>query len=82
MQGTVGSDRVLLDAAAVCGHLVAEGSVHALVAEHRSRLFADEMFGDLFGSGRGRPSVPGEVVAAVMVLQAAVAQQAARERPS
>ena len=70
MQGAAGSDRVLLDAAAVCGHLLGEGSVHALVAEHRSRLFPDEMFEDLFGSGRGRPSVPGEVVAAVMVLQA------------
>ena len=28
------------------------------------------MFGDLFGSGRGRPSTPGSVVATVMVLQA------------
>lgn len=70
MQGTAGSDRVLLDAAAVCGHLLGAGSVHALLAEHRSRLFPDGLFGDLFGSGRGRPSVPGEVVAAVMVLQA------------
>ena len=33
-------------------------------------LFPDELFGDLFESGRGRPSVPGEVVASVMVLQA------------
>ena len=70
MQGTAESDRVLLDAAAVCGHLVQAGSVHALLAEHRSRLFPDELFGDLFASGRGRPSVPGEVVAVVMVLQA------------
>ena len=70
MQGTAESDRVLLDAAAVCGHLLGAGSVHALLAQHRSRLFPDELFGDLFVSGRGRPSVPGEVVAAVMVLQA------------
>ena len=70
MQGIAVTDRELLDAAAVCGHLVAPGSVHGLLAEHRSRLFPDEMFGDLFGSGRGRPSVPGEVVATVMVLQA------------
>ena len=27
-------------------------------------------FADLFASGRGRPSMPGEVVASVMVLQA------------
>ena len=54
----------------MCGHLVGEGSVHAFLAEHRSRLFPDGMFADLFGSGRGRPSVPGEVIAVVMVLQA------------
>ncbi len=59
-----------MDAAAVCGHLVPPGSVHALLAEHRGRLFGDELFEDLFASGRGRPSVPGEVIAAVMVLQA------------
>ena len=70
MQGTAVTDRELLDAAAVCGHLLAPGSVHALLAEHRSRLFPDEMFGDLFASGRGRPSVPGEVVASVLLLQA------------
>jgi IS5 family transposase len=33
-------------------------------------LFPDELFEDLFLSGRGRPSVPAEVIAAVMVLQA------------
>ena len=40
------------------------------LAEHRSRLFPDEMFEDLFPSGRGRPSVPADVIATVMVLQA------------
>ena len=44
--------------------------MHALLAEHRHRLFPDEMFADLFPSGRGRPSVPADVVATVMVLQA------------
>ncbi len=43
--------------------------MQAFLAEHRSRLFPDEMFADLFPSGRGRPSVPAEVVATVMVLQ-------------
>jgi len=33
-------------------------------------LFGDELFADLFVSGRGRPSVPGDVIATVMVLQA------------
>ena len=70
MQGAAVMDRELLDAEAVCGHLLSEGSVYALLAQHRSRLFPDEMFEDLFESGRGRPSVPGEVVATVMVLQA------------
>ena len=67
--GTAVTGRELLDAAAVCGHLLSVGSVYALLAQHRRRLFPGEMFGDLFESGRGRPSVPGEVVASVMVLQ-------------
>lgn len=41
----------------------------AWLAEHRSVLFPDEMFADLFASGRGRPSIPGEVIATVMVLK-------------
>jgi Transposase domain (DUF772) len=60
----------LLDAAALCGHLLGGGSVHGFSAEHRRRLFPDEIFADLFGSGRGRPLVPADVVATVMVLQA------------
>lgn len=44
--------------------------MHALLAEHRRALFPDDMFADLFASGRGRPSVPAEVIATVMVLQA------------
>jgi IS5 family transposase len=54
----------------LCSHLLGEGSVHAFLAEHRHRLFPDEVFADLFPSGRGRPSVPADVVATVMVLQA------------
>jgi IS5 family transposase len=70
VQGSSRPDRELLDAAALCAHLLGEGSVHALLAEHRHRLFPDELFADLFASGRGRPSVPADVVATVMVLQA------------
>ncbi len=62
-------DRELLDAQALVGHLVPARSVYAFLAEHRSVLFPDGMFADLFGSGRGRPSVPGEVIASVLVLQ-------------
>ena len=70
VQGSSRPDRELLDAAALCGHLLAPGSVPAFLAEHREELFPDEMFADLFSSGRGRPSVPAEVIAVVMVLQA------------
>jgi IS5 family transposase len=40
------------------------------LADHRHELFPDEMFEDLFPSTRGRPSIPSDVVASVMVLQA------------
>jgi hypothetical protein len=71
MQGTSDPTRVeLLDAAALCRHLVPDGSVHGFLADHRRELFPDELFADLFGSGRGRPSVPADQVATVMVLQA------------
>ena len=70
MQGTSDPDRGLLDAAALCRSLVPGGSVEAFLADHRGELFPDELFWDLFPSGRGRPSIPAEVVAAVMVLQA------------
>ncbi len=70
VQGHSESSRELLDAAALCRQLVPEGSVEAFLADHRRELFPDEMFEDLFPSGRGRPSIPAEVVASVMVLQA------------
>ena len=38
--------------------------------DHRPELFPDELFADLFPSGRGRPSIPADVIATVMVLQA------------
>ncbi len=69
MQGQSSPDRGLLDADALVGHLVPEGSVHRFLADHRRRVFPDEMFADLFGSGRGRPSQPADVVATVLVLQ-------------
>lgn len=70
MQGASDPNPELLDAMAVCGHLVDRSSVHWFLAEHRQRLFPDDLFGDLFPSGRGRPSVPADVIATVMVLQA------------
>src|SRR6266542_2580211 len=70
MQGRGGSNAEFLDAASLCRHLVPDGSVHAFLADHRRRLFPDAFFEDLFPTGRGRPSVPADVVATVMVLQA------------
>ena len=70
MQGTARPDRQLLDAGALCAHLVPKGSIYSFLAEHRTRLFPAAMFDDLFPSGRGRPSVPAEVIATTMVLQA------------
>ncbi|MEU0157196.1 transposase, partial [Micromonospora fulviviridis] len=69
MQGRTASGRELWDTAALVGHLVPVGSVYAFLAEHRQQVFPDGLFADLFPSGRGRPSVPGEVIATVLVLQ-------------
>jgi hypothetical protein len=70
MQGRSQPARELLDAAALCRQLVPDGTVEAFLADHRQELFPDQLFADLFASGRGRPSVPAEVIATVMVLQA------------
>ena len=70
MQGRCEDQWDLLDVESVAGHLLEPGSVFAFLAAHRRRLFPDEMFADLFPSGRGRPSVPAEVMAAVIMLQA------------
>ena len=59
-----------MDAVSVSGHLLPQGSVYAFLAEHRRELFPDAMFADLFPSALGRPSVPADVVAAVLLLQA------------
>jgi hypothetical protein len=59
-----------MDAASWCRHLVADGSVYAFLADHRHQLFPPELFADLTRRGGGHPSVPAEVVATVMVLQA------------
>ncbi|HEY6749211.1 MAG TPA: IS1182 family transposase [Mycobacteriales bacterium] len=70
MQGRSEIQRDLLDVESVAGHLLKPGSVFAFLAEHRRELFADDRFADLFPSGRGRPSVPADVMAAVITLQA------------
>jgi hypothetical protein len=78
VQGRSDSQRELLDAESVAGHLLKVDSVFAFLAAHRARLFPDEMFADLFPTGRGRPSVPADVMAAVITLQALHACPTAR----
>jgi IS5 family transposase len=70
VQGRSDEQRELLDVESVAGHLLKPGSVFAFLAGHRRELFPDELFADLFPSGRGRPSVPADVVASVITLQA------------
>jgi IS5 family transposase len=60
----------LLDAESVAGHLLKSDSMFGFLAAHRGELFPEEMFADLFPSRRGRPSVPAEVMATVITLQA------------
>jgi IS5 family transposase len=70
VQGRSDDQRELLDAESVAGHLLKADSVFAFLAAHRHELFPEEMFADLFPSRRGRPSVPAEVMASVITLQA------------
>jgi IS5 family transposase len=70
VQGRSESQRELLDAESVAGRLLKPGSVFGFLALHRGELFPDEMFADLFPTGRGRPSVPTDVMAGVITLQA------------
>lgn len=69
MQGMDNPNREFLDAGALVRHLVDDGSVYAFLADHRVEVFPDDMFGDLFPSGRGRPSIPAGVMASAMILK-------------
>jgi len=69
VQGRSELRRELLDVESVAGHLLKPGSVFAFLAQHRRELFPDGLFEDLFPSGRGRPSIPVDVMASVITLQ-------------
>jgi hypothetical protein len=69
VQGSSRVDRELLDAQALVGHLVPVGSVFAFLAEYRRVVFPDALFADMFRSSTGRPSIPADVIASVLVLQ-------------
>jgi hypothetical protein len=70
MQGTSPAQHGVMDAESTLDRLMPAGSVYAFLADHRQELFPDVMFADLFPSARGRPSVPADVVATVLALQA------------
>src|SRR3954464_1361710 len=70
VQGTSPGQQGWMDAESPLGALLPSGSVYAFLAEHRRELFPDVMFADLFPSPLGRPSVPADVIAVVLVLQA------------
>ncbi len=53
-----------------CRELIPAGSVFAFLAEHRDRLFPAGMFADMYPSRNGRPSMPPQVLAVVVLLQA------------
>jgi hypothetical protein len=69
MQGQSRIDRELLDAGEMAGHLIPPGSVFAFLAGHRQELFPDSFTADLFPSRTGRPSLPADLVGAVLVLK-------------
>ena len=59
-----------MDAQALVGELVPEGSVFAFLAEHRHELFPDSFIADLFeGKRTGRPSLPADLIGSVLVLK-------------
>jgi len=68
VQGRADPQREILDVESVAGHLLPAGGVFAFLAGHRRELFPEAMFADLFKPG-GRPSIPAEQVASVILLQ-------------
>ena len=70
MQGEWTGELVGPDVWVTCRELIPAGSVFAFLAEHREELFPASMFADMYPSSNGRPSMPPQVLAAAVVLQA------------
>jgi transposase len=70
MQGHWTGELVGPDVWVTCRELIPAGSVFAFLAEHREELFPGDMFADMYPSPNGRPSMPPQVLAAALVLQA------------
>jgi IS5 family transposase len=69
MQGKRAGELAGPDVWETCRELIPAGSVFAFLAEHREGLFPARMFADMYPSPNGRPSLPPQVLAAVVVLQ-------------
>jgi hypothetical protein len=70
MQGEWAGEPAGPDVWETCRELIPAGSVFAFLAEHREALFTAGMFADMYPSPNGRPGLPPQVLAAVVVLQA------------
>jgi IS5 family transposase len=70
MQGERAGELAGPDVWETCRELIPAGSVFAFLAEHRETLFPAGMFADMYPSPNGRPSLPPQVLAATVVLQA------------
>src|SRR5256884_8227700 len=70
MEGVRAGEPVGPDVWETCRELIPAGSVFAFLAEHREALFPAGMFADMYPSPNGRPSLPPQVLAAAVVLQA------------
>jgi hypothetical protein len=70
MQGERSVELAGPDVRETCRELIPAGSVFAFLAGHRDALFPAGMFADMYPSPNGRPSVPPQVLAVVVVLQA------------
>src|SRR2546423_10898509 len=53
-----------------CRELIPAGSVFAFLAKHREALFPAGMFADMYPSPNGRPSLPPQVLAVTVGVQA------------
>jgi hypothetical protein len=70
MQGERPAELAGPDVWETCRELIPAGSVFAFLAGHRDALFPEAMFADMYPSPNGRPSVPPQVLAVTVVLQA------------
>jgi IS5 family transposase len=70
MQGERAGELAGPDVWETCRELIPAGSVFAFLAEHREALFPAGTFADMYPSPNGRPSLPPQVLAVTVVLQA------------